>query len=244
MTRRICFVAFALFGALLSRSADAQEKLDRDEPYISAKLTLGLGGSVTASMSSLQVGNTTVSSSTSYERSSSADVSFGIAGEYNVPLHKYFTLGGTLGLLSWGSSTGNSRNLLFDLAVLPRGRYPLNDFLELYLTVPIGASLDFLNEANLSNGLFLPPAGLTLGLDIEGGAALGFVTGVLAGARFQLTRSVGLFAELGYIWRTFSHGIDVIVNSNLSGQTVGSKVGTGDVSVSFGQFALNLGAYF
>ena len=239
MSQRPSLLAFAVAALLplsLAQSARAQEHTQLDDPYIAAKLQLGLGGSVDSSVSS---------SSRTVSQSSDLGVSFGLAGQYVHPLHKYFALGGALGFLSWRSSSGGSsdggRNFLFDLAVVPQGKYALLDNLELYLSVPLGLGLDFLNEVNSRNAIFLPAIGAAAGSEVEGDAALGFVAGVLLGARFQVMKSFGLLAELGYVYRTFGHTVKTSVGS---GSGLVSVSGETDVRVSFGQFALNLGAYF
>lgn len=239
MPRRPSLLAFAVATLLplsLAHSARAQQHTKLDDPYIAAKLQLGLGGSVDS---------TVTSNDRSVSQSSDLSVSFGLAGQYVYPLHPYFALGGALGFLSWRSSSGGSsdggRNFLFDLAVVPQGKYALLDNLELYVSVPVGLGLDFLNEVNSRNTIFLPAIGAAAGSQVEGNTALGFVIGVLLGARFQVMPSFGLLAELGYMYRTFGHTVKTSVGS---GSGLVSVSGETDVSVSFGQFALNLGAYF
>ena len=234
---KLVFAVAALLPLSLAHSVHAQQRHPLDEPHIAAKLQLGLGGSVDYTVS----GN-----GGSVTRNSDLGVSFGVAGEYVYPLHRYFALGGQLGFLTWQSSAGSDseggRNFLFDLAVVPKGKYAmLDDTLELYLGLPIGVGLDVLNEVNARNTLVLPAIGGAAGSEVEGGAALGFVIGLLAGARYQLTDSVGLLAELGYMYRTFGHSVTSSVGA---GSGLVSLSRDTDVSVSFGQFALNLGAYF
>jgi hypothetical protein len=239
MARGTLLISCAVAAALLTHAgtghAEPRYTTKLDDPYFAAKLLLGFGGSASAAVS-----NGTVSVS----RDSSLGVSFGLGAQYVVPLHEYFSLGGTLDFLSWQSAAGSDsdggRNLLFDLAVLPEGKYAIDRQLELYLAVPIGLSLDFLNEANSNNGLIRTPLGSTGLISYDAGAGVGLIIGFLLGARYQLTDSVGLLAELGYIHRNFSH----TVKANL-GAVVGANVSAeSDVSVSLGQFGLNLGAYF
>lgn len=203
------------------------------DPYFAAKLTLGFGGSAT---SSFERGSTTFSSDQSLA------VSFGVAGQYLYPLHDYFSLGGMLGVQTW-RSTGEGdggRNIVFDLAVLPQGKYVLiPNQLELNVSVPIGLAIDMLNEVDASNTWFSSATGGSAGSSLEGNTALGLVVGVLVGARYQITDSLGALLELGYLYRSVGH----TVTTSAGGGLVNVMNDT-DVSISWGQFALNLGVYF
>lgn len=205
-----------------------------DEPYIAAKLTLGFGGDATTTYEG-NLGRV--------ERDQSLQASFGLAGQYLYPLHEYFSVGGLLGFQSWRSTADGDggRNLVFDLAVLPQGKFELiKNELELNVTLPIGLALDMLNEVNARSALFATATGAAAGGQIDGGTALGFVIGFLVGARYQLVEDVGLLAELGYLYRTVGHTI----TASASGGGIVSVETDADVNVSWGQFALNLGAYF
>jgi hypothetical protein len=215
-----------LATALIGAHAAAQDKAQtqsRDENYFAAKLMLGLGGDVDVS-----AGNTSASGN--------AEPAFGGGIAYMVPLHRYFVLGGQLALLSWkaknNGNTNNDRNLMGDLTVVPQGRLPLTHDVELYVAVPIGVSLDFLNQ--VSAGV----AGVA-SASVDADPAVGFTVSFLAGARFALADSFGLLAELGYSLHSFSH--DVSVSANVGG--LGGSVST-SVDVDIGQFALNAGVFF
>jgi hypothetical protein len=213
--------------------AHAQRASALDDPYIAAKLTLGFGGSATASAEG-PLGTASVDRS--------LGTSFGIAGQYLYPLHEYFAIGGLFGLQSWRSTADGDggRNLAFDLAVLPQGKYELiANLLELNVTVPIGLVLNSWNELDARNQLVLPALAAAAGGSFDGGTALGFVFGFLVGARYQLLDSVGLLAELGYLYRTVGHTVTASAGGN-----VVSVEADFDVNVSWGQLALNLGAYF
>lgn len=205
-----------------------------DNNYIAAKLMLGFGGSASAEANVL--GGST-------ERSSALGVSFGVAGQYMVPLHDYFALGGMLGVMSWrsnaGADAGGSRNLVFDLAVVPEGKYAITDKLELYATLPIGLAWDFLNEVNIRSDLYVPFLG-SAGSQVDGGSAVGFMIAFFFGARYLVTDSIGAFAELGYTHRSMSHTITSKAQVGMT-TTEGPDL---DVSLSFGQFGLNLGVTF
>jgi hypothetical protein len=218
-----------------SSSARAQSQNTFVDPYLAAKITLGLGGSV-------KVSGTTNGGS---EASQSQDltVSFGAGAQYLFPLHEYFSLGGLLQFQSWRSSAngGGGRNLVFDLAVLPQGKYVLlPGKLELNFGIPIGAALDFWNEIDVTNTLARGASGASAGGKVDGNTAVGFVVGALLGARFQLIEDLGLLLELGYMYRTIGHTITTSANAGnlvITPQPV-------DVTVSWGQFTLNLGVYF
>lgn len=231
-TRTLLLAALAISLAGPAR-AHAQRATALDEPYIAAKLTLGLGGSATTTYEG-RLGRV--------EADRSLEVSFGVAGQYLYPLHEYFSVGGLLGIQSWRSTADGDggRNLLFDLAVLPQGKYELiANQLELNVTVPIGLVLNMWNEVDARNQLVFPAVGAAAGGSHEADTALGFVFGFLVGARYQLADNVGLLAELGYLYRTVGH----TVTTSAGGNVVTFETDT-DLSLSWGQFALNLGAYF
>ncbi|MEY4577897.1 MAG: hypothetical protein RL701_2600 [Pseudomonadota bacterium] len=228
MTKVTFVLACALAcAALLPQSAHAQSRAPLDDPYWGVKLQLGLGSEVSRTLADIIPGFDA-------RENANLDVSIGVAGQYVHPLHKYFAIGGQVGLLSWASSdiglSNGSRNVLFDLAALPVGRYQVMRELELYATVPLGLSFDFLNDVSRE---YRTNAGNIASID--GGAAVGFMIGFLAGVRYQLSQSVGLLGELGFVHRTYSHSVTA---------TFGAGSLDGDLSVSFGQFAMNFGAYF
>lgn len=72
---------------------------------------------------------------------------------YILPLHRYFSVGALIDVLSWHSSGGSinhtSRNFGVDLGVVPQGRLPITTRWELFLAVPVGLALDFWNEASM-----------------------------------------------------------------------------------------------
>lgn len=233
-TAYVIAVALALVGLSVSPAAtQAQSRRAFVDPYLAAKITLGLGGSVTAS-------SDTNGGEVSQEDDLS--VSFGLGAQYLFPLHDYFSLGGLLQFQSWRSTSdgGGGRNLVFDLAVLPQAKYVvLPGQLELNFGVPIGIALDFLNEIDVTSGLVRFASGASAGGRVEGNTAVGFVIGALLGARYQLTDSLGALLELGYLYRTVGH---TITTSGGVGNVV--IAADRDVNISWGQFQLNLGVYF
>lgn len=224
----LLILALSLLTLSFTSPASAQSHSKLDDPYIGVNLHLGFGGSETYS-----VGNS--------EWNRSLTASFGVAGRYVYPLHAYFALGASLGITSWRGTSDNddgSRNLLFDLLLLPTGKYAITRELEVYVSVPIGLGLNSLNEVNRQGAFFSPF--VQAFAEVEGNTAVGFAIGAMLGARYQLLDGLGLYAELGYMHHSFSHELTGSIGAG--GATIkGDPV---NVDVSFGQFALNVGAYF
>jgi hypothetical protein len=223
-----CFLATLALTTVAH--ADRDDALRGD--YLAIKVTLGIGGSSDLQSDSVSLLGATFDVRDASGWNDDLELSYGLAAQYMWDLHRYFALGGLFGVLSWRSEVDDDfdadRNIGFDLAVVPQGRLPLSDAVELYVSVPIGVTLDLFNQADRQalNGNF----------KLEGDSAIGFALSVLLGARFAITRSFGLLAEFGYTYRTFGHEITVIA----AGSTL-AKI-NGDISV--GQFALNVGAWF
>jgi hypothetical protein len=234
MTRFSTLTLALVASVAMANVTYAQEK-NFDQPYIGLKAELGFGG----------VDTTPDGANVSF--TSGLSPSFGLAGQYVYPLHEFFALGGMLGVTSWRSSANGDggRNLNFDLAVMPIGKYAVLENLELYASIPLGLSLDFLNEVDTRNGLFatwLLPFG---GTKIEAGGSLGFMLSVLVGARYALSNSMGLLAELGYEHHAVTHGVESSVWLTTPNGT--AQVGQPrkyDFSVTWDQFVIHLGAYF
>jgi opacity protein-like surface antigen len=220
-------LAVLAIGSISAHAAAQNEPQtqSRDENYFAAKLMLGIGGEIEAG-----IGNTSASSD--------AELTFGGGFAYMVPLHRYFVLGGQLSVQSWQSEAGDDanadRNLMGDLTVVPQGRLALTHDVEIYLAIPLGLSLDFLSQNQVSAGV----AGLG-GASVDVDPALGFTISFMAGARFWLADSFGLLAELGYSLHSFSH--NVTVQAGVLGFGGG---GSTDLDVDIGQFALNAGLFF
>jgi hypothetical protein len=234
MMRDRLFLSLFALGLLASSTAQAERDEPLDDRYAVVKLMLGFNGRVAIDP------HAPPPASDSYDLSTS----FGVAAEYNVPLHDFFSIGALLGVTSWRSSPGSdasaSRNLDFDLALVPRGRFVVSPALELYVAVPIGLALDFLNELNLSNSLSLPVLGTNAGISIDGGSALGFMIAAMVGARVALASGFGLIAELGYVHHAFTHS--VTTNFDLAG-LASTSVKT-NLALSLGELALNIGVFF
>ena len=216
----------------------AQDSVTLDRNYIAIKAMLGIGGSRSVEGDSVSVGNTSFNITDSVKNKDKLLLSYGISGQYMFSLHRYFALGGLLGLMSWQSSSANddaSRNLGLDVAAVPQGRLPISNAFELYLSLPIGLTFDMWNEVENSNSV----AGIA-SLDLKSNTAVGLAVSLLAGARFALADHFGLFAEVGYTHRQFTHEL------TLTASAVGINLPEvkADASLSLDQFALNLGAFF
>jgi hypothetical protein len=117
---------------------------------------------------------------------------------------------------------------------VPEGRYKFTKSFELYLSVPIGITFDWFNQIEQSTAV----AGIA-SASLSSNTAVGFMISVLLGARLLLLDSFGVFAEVGYIHRQFSHEITA------SGSVLGvGGSGKANADIATGQLALNLGAFF
>jgi hypothetical protein len=233
----------ALILSCLASPLRAEDK-PLDDSYIAIKVTLGIAGSASLKSDSISIGGIAATADQAVKRSDDLEVSYGLAAQYMVPVHQYFVIGGLLGITSWQSSgswtikdRGNvdaNRNIAVDIAAVPEGRIALMKNLELYLAVPVGLTIDWLNELDNSASV-----GGLAGAKVEGNTAVGFMISVLLGVRLAVANNFGFFTELGYIHRQFSHEV-----------TGGVSVGTNGISakanadIATGQFALNIGAYF
>jgi Outer membrane protein beta-barrel domain len=229
MTTRISALAFACFSlSSFANSAHAHQS-PLDDSYFAAKLSLGFGGKGSAHAST-PIG--------SWSAESDLEPSFGAGLQYMVPLHRYFALGGLLGFSSWQSKSGSDakadRSTTLDLAVVPQAKFGLARDLELYISVPLGLTLDFWNAADAVLVTF--PGG---DAELKADPAVGFMVSALLGLRWLLTDHIGLFTEVGYTHRSFTHTIkpSVTVLGN-------SAAASFDVDIALGQFVWNLGVSF
>jgi hypothetical protein len=199
--------------------AEAQPK-SRDDGYFAPKLMLGIAGNVGFGASAPGGANLSADAD--------PELTFGGGFAYMKPLHRYFVLGGQLALQSWKTkNSSGDRNLMGDLTVVPQARLPLTHDVELFVSLPIGISLDILNQVGVN------VAGIA---NVEADNALGFTVSLLAGARFALSDGFGLLAELGYTLHSFSHSITV--------QAPLVTATGGDVDVTIEQLALDVGVFF
>lgn len=212
----------ALFAITGSAHAD-----DLGDPYLGVELMLGFAGDMEVE----------VSEGASIDFT--PDVAFGGGVIYMHPLLQYFALGGRFAVLSWRSDSDGpgSRNLAFDLAAVPQLRLPLAAAVELYVAVPVGITLDLLNE--LEGSADLSFAGVSAGASVDADAGVGWNIAGMVGARFAVSSGFGLFAEIGYGLHQVSHDVRVQL-----GVGAASTEATADLDVSWSQVALNVGAYF
>lgn len=238
MKRSSLFTTAALGVALLAAPLHAQDSATLDHNYIALKATLGIGGSRSLESDAVTVGPVNVNISDSIGSTSKLQVSYGLTGQYMVPLHRFFVLGGLLGVMSWKSTAASNdadRNLAFDLDVVPQGRLPLTNAFELYLSLPVGLTLDAWNEVESS-----ATVGMLASYKVESDTAVGFNISLLAGARYALTESFGVFTEIGFTHRQFAH--EVTLSATAVGLNLGSAKANADLTLD--QFAWNIGAFF
>jgi hypothetical protein len=219
-------------------SAHAQEHSPAlDDPYFGVELMLGFAGKVSIEAGSVEIGDATVTASNADSEDFDAEVGIGGGIRYMHPLHRYFALGARIAVQTWRSDSNadTGRNVAFDLSLIPQGRVPLSRTVELYLAVPIGLTLDLLNEIDAAVNF----PNLMTGASVDADPGFGWNLAFMFGSRFAVSRDVGLFAEIGYALHSVSHD----VHSRL--EVVG---GAGEVVASFdvlwSQVALNVGVSF
>jgi hypothetical protein len=200
--------------------AEAQQARAQDEGYVAIELLLGLGG---------EAGVETTVAGVTVDAEGDLELSFGGALSYMHPLHRYFVLGVQLGVLSWEAEVSSDRNLLIDLAIVPQGRVPLSDEVELTLSVPVGPVVDFWGGDELS--VQAPGGGVSA--DIPPG--FGFEIGFLLGVRYAVSTDVGVLARVGYVLQSFSHAVEVQAFGMTASQ---------DFDISLGQPRLHVGVSF
>jgi hypothetical protein len=202
----------------MSGTAAAQEPRSRDKPYFAPELILGVGGSADVNGANFSVNN-------------DLEPSFGIGVKYMHPLHRYFVLGGQLSVLWWNTQgladLNQDRSLLLDLALVPQGRLPVTDDIELTLGLPIGVSFDFWGGDRIAIGPIMFSTDVSTGI--------GFNLALMFGARFALSEDIGLTTELGYAMHSVSHSFEVMAAG------VGPSA---DFDISLGQPVLQVGVSF
>ena len=240
MTRVLCCSAsiialLSLVGA--ARAARADELAD---PYLGVELMLGFSGDMDAETGAVRVGGAGLTVSEGAQADFAPEVGIGGGVIYMHPLLPYFALGGRFAVQSWRSSDSQGtggRNLAFELAAVPQLRLPLSAAIELYLSLPVGITLDLLNELDESASLSF--AGVMAGASLDADVGVGWNLAGLIGVRFALASSFGLFAEAGYALHQVSHDLHFQV-----GLGAASTEAIADLDVSWSQIALDIGAYF
>ena len=213
---RGCFAWLAvslLCVVAASSTASAQDLRNGPDGHVFAKLMFGFGGE----------GEVEADDLAGIDGEGDLEFSYGLGGGYMHSLHENFALGGQLALVSWQSEVGENadldRNTLFDISIVPQGKLVVLDNLELYATLPLGLTFDFLGEDDFGNLA-------------EVGTGFGFNFALMLGARVAITDELGLLGELGYTYHSFSHPTE-------------TAIGDGpDLDMTMGQLALNLGGYY
>jgi hypothetical protein len=158
------------------------------------------------------------------------ELTYGAGLGYMHPLHENFALGGQLSVLSWTTddleSIDADRSMMIDISLVPQPKFAVGQSVELYASIPLGLTINsFGGDDYFGNNL----------ANVEIGTGLGFNVALLLGARFALGDSAGLLAEIGYAYHAFSHTVEA--------EALGMAI-DGDLNISTGQIALNVGGWF
>lgn len=150
----------------------------------------------------------------------------GFGGSVDFALLKYLSIGALTRLHFWGVSEDeiwidqDERYPQLDLSGLLRVRYPF-DAAEVYLSVPVGLSLGWMRDINITG----------VGT-IDFATGVGWNAGLMVGGQYIVTDTVGFFAEFGYTWRRIRHAWD------------GPFGADGSLRYSAGQLSLHAGLAF
>jgi hypothetical protein len=238
--RRMSTLRFSLAAtiALLAIAAPARAD-DLGDPYLGVELMLGFSGDMDVESDGVRIGGAGITVSDGAKVDFAPELGIGGGVIYMHPLLKYFALGGRFAVQSWSSDREGrgGRNLAFELAAVPQVRLPLSAAVELYLSVPIGITLDLLNELDESFNLNIP--GINAGASLDADAGVGWNVAGLLGVRFAVAAGFGLFAEVGYAMHQVSH--DVRFQLGVGGA---SQEAVADLDVTWSQVALDVGVYF
>lgn len=141
------------------------------------------------------------------ERTDELEPTWGGGAGFEMPIVRFFSLGGEVGFHSWNMSDsenlGLDRNLFVDFSIEPRLRIPIEagqSHIAFYLGMPLGFTLDFLDD-DYSRAFEL------VGGDIDTG--YGFHLGWRLGTQFFIVRNFGVFGDIGSTWRTVTHRVTV-----------------------------------
>jgi hypothetical protein len=245
MTRRSPIIVAAMF-VILSWSVRSAAQSDAVllGSYVVIKGGLGLGGSVdvhndryvlTESDEPLRP------EIAAMDNQSDLNTSFGGQIEYVFGVHRFVGIGGLLGARVWRSAEGvaaeESMSIGFDAGIVPQARLPVSQRLEFYLSVPLSLTLSLLNEPKA--WVDRPHASVGTALSVS--PTWGFGLGVLAGARFAITSSFGLIAELGYQRYAFTHEVQFKVLESIDPMGLGTAMSLDFVTQ---QARLTVGVFF
>lgn len=182
-----------LSGALLLSSGVAEAQVSADANRATLFFSGGFGGE----LESASRGDYSVDF---------ADVDLkptvGLGGSIDFALIQYLSIGALTRLHFWGVDQDelwidqDKRYPQVDLSGLLRLRFPIASA-EIYLAVPAGLSLGWTEDINVSG----------LGT-IDFATGVGWNAGVMVGAQYILTDTIGFFAEFGGTWRSIRHAWD------------------------------------
>ena len=110
-------------------------------------------------------------------------------------MHEYFSIGGEMRFLFWKVDGADDRNLFWDIAVKPRGRYAFSNIpLEVYGALPIGLTVPGLQD------------------DAEG--KIGWNIGLVGGANWFFNERMGVNAEIGWLFHQFTYEVENVPGSD------------------------------
>lgn len=152
------------------------------------------------------------------------EATYGLMGNYDVPIHDHISLGARLMLATFNDQERAdedwARNWLLNLNFAPRLHVEARDVpIEFYATTPLGPSFQFPGEDWEDEG------------SIELGTGVDWNVSLLIGANYWLDDTIGGFIEAGWM----------VQNIDWDGETTGDNPSDVEIDASFGQFALNLG---
>jgi hypothetical protein len=245
MRGSLTIVVVVTTGLLLSSRGSAQSEPQLPAQYLSVKLGLSIGGSLSAhsdartlkaSEDDMPVQLAPIDRDNGLKSASPlAEVA------YLFSAHRFFALGPLLGLHSWrseaGSALGESSSFGVDLGLVLQPRLPLGKRFELYVSIPLSLTLSILNEYKAWTELQYGDRGAAESVD----PTYGWGVGVLVGARYAITSSVGLLLELGWQRYAFTHEVQYRLSSVLDPMGSGSSL---DLELATSQFRVNAGVFF
>jgi hypothetical protein len=155
----------------------------------------------------------------------------GFGGHFELPLHRYFAVGGGPAL-SWINNEDDDdndigRSLLLDTSGFAKARYPFGSAgtqAEIYAKLPLGLSYMFVNS----------DVGEAVGAQVgssetETSNGFGFNVGFAAGVQAMFDNGFGLFGQIGWAYHSLSFAFETPGFEDV------------DVEYSFGQLTLQAG---
>lgn len=130
---------------------------------------------------------------------------YGGSAELEMPLSRYFTLGGAGTATAWQAELEDEdarRNVVADFDVVPRLRVPFGSggpHGQVHVGVPVGLAVNFPSD-DYAEAL------QNVGGELSNG--VGLHVGARAGGEFFFTRRFGLVGEIGFDYRALRHRIE------------------------------------